>query len=114
MASPIVSRKSAHLKMTHHQYIDGIGYLVHEGPPELPLGHGGGSKNCEPSKGTKDGSEHFLQPPRGAPEMILVWVEAERAWRPPHPGRGNRLAWSTDYLSRAGWEYLQPLAKKKR
>jgi hypothetical protein len=113
MTSPFVSRSEAHQKMTHHQYMDGIGYVAHSGPPELPLGRVVSSKNCAPPPGAKDGSAHLLKPPGGHPDMIMLWVAAENAWRPTHPGKGNRLAWSTDHLMRSGWEYLGPVKKKR-
>ena len=113
MTSPFVTREHAHQKRTHHQYIDGLGYMAHEGPPELPAA-AQGAKNCVPPEGTKDGTAHLLQPPGGHPQMILLWVEAEGAWASRHPGKGNRLAWTTDHLMRAGWEYVGPFTPKKK
>ena len=112
MTDPFVSRAEAHRKMTHHQYVDGLGFLAHSGPPELPAA-AQGSKNCAPPSSTKDGSPHLLRPPGGHPDMILLWVAAENAWRSTHPGKGNRLAWTTDHLSKAGWEYVGPVKKKR-
>ena len=106
MASPLVSRSEAAAKRTHHQFVPGIGYLAHSGPPELP-GWMSGSKNCDPPAGTAEGSVHLLRPPSGGTSMEFLWVAAEKAWAPAN-GRGNRLAWPTSHLMRAGWEYDRP------
>jgi len=105
-ASPLVDRATAYKKLTQHQFIPGMGYLAHSGPPELPA-VAKGTKNCIPPAGTKDGSAHVLKPPGGAPPMRMLWIEAERAWASPKPATGNRLAWTTDHLTKAGWEYIK-------
>ena len=113
--SPFVSRKEALRKPTHHQFIKGIGYIAHSGPPELPLGSNG-AKNCEPPKNTPDKSVHVLRPPNGARDMTFVWHAADQAWAAIVPDKGNRLAWPTSHLQKAGWAYVGPidaLAKKK-
>ena len=107
MASPLVSRKVALKNRTHHQFIPGIGYLAHDGPPELPAEMSGG-KNCEPPSGSKDGSAHMIRPPNGAAPMAFLWAAGEKAWASPRPEAGNRLAWAPTHLSRAGWEYGGP------
>jgi hypothetical protein len=104
--SPIVSRATAHQKRTHHQFVAGLGYIAHEGPPELPPA-AQGTKNCQPPSGTADRSVHVMQPPGGAGTMLMVW-HADGAWGPIKPGQGNRMAWEPSHLSRAGWEYVGP------
>jgi hypothetical protein len=103
----VVEKTAAQRKKTHHQFIPGIGYIAHDGPPELPAGVNG-TKNCDPAKGTKDGSLHLLRPPNGHPPLAFEWIAAERAWESVQPERGNRLAWPADHLKRAGWEYVGP------
>ena len=105
MTMPLVSRTEAMGQRTHHQYIQGIGYLKHSGPPDMPAS-ARGNKNCAPAQGTKDDSRHLLKPPNGAPPMTLKWVAKENAWAPMNPAKGNRLAWPTSHLQRAGWEYI--------
>ena len=107
MTSPLVSREQALAKQTHHQFIKGIGYLAHAGAPDLPT-TARGSKNCSPPAGTKSGFVGLLKPPTGADPLRLVWITAEGAWASPRPDKGNRMAWSTTHLQRAGWEYIGP------
>ena len=107
MTSPIVSRERAHQKRTHHQFVPGIGYLAHDGPPELPKGCNG-TKNCAPPAGTKDGTFHIMRPSHGASPIQMIWVAAENSWASTKPEKGNRLAWTVDHLKRAGWEYVGP------
>jgi hypothetical protein len=106
-ALPIVTRAEANRKRTAHQFVAGLGYVTHSGPPELPPG-ARGNKNCMPPSGTKDGSMHLLRPPSGAEPIAFVWVTAEQAWAGTNPARGNRLAWPVTHLARAGWEYVGP------
>ncbi len=110
MTSPLVSRIEALKKPTHHQFVPGIGYLVHSGAPEIPDGAKGG-KNCKPADRTKDGSRHLLKPPGGHPPLLMAWVASEGAWSALKHGAGNRLAWTAEHLSAAGWEYLKPEPK---
>jgi len=107
MTSPLVDRKTAMAKPTHHQFIFGFGYLAHSGPPALTEHHKG-TKNTAPPARTKDGSLHRLQPPGSGAVMVMHWVEIERAWASTQPQKGNRLAWTTGHLMRAGWEYIGP------
>lgn len=108
MPSLTVSRGEALRKRTQHQFIPGLGYIAHGSAPDLPKA-ANGNKNCEPIPGTADGSIHLLRPPTGAPPLALVWIAAERAWASLKPEAGNRLAWLTGHLSRAGWEYVGPI-----
>ena len=108
-ATPIVSRKEAIKQRTRHQFVPGLGYLVHSGPPELPP-TARGTKNCAPPAGAKDGGVYMLRPPNGAPPMEMVWHGVERAWGPTRADKGNRMAWTPDHLSKAGWEYVGPKA----
>ncbi len=109
--SPLVPRSDALQKRTHHQFVRGIGYLAHSGPPELP-DTARGTKNCEPAPGTKNGSVHLMRPPTGAAPLKMVWIAKERAWASAVPDRGNRLAWSTNHLMRAGWVNAGPVPTK--
>lgn len=111
MTSPLVSRREAVKDPTRHQMIPGLGYLAHSGPPELPAATKG-EKNCAPPPGTAHGSRHVLRPPGGHSPMILSWLEGH-GWSHPH-GKGNRLAWSAEHLSRAGWEYVGPEPEARR
>jgi hypothetical protein len=101
----IVKRAVAMQSKTSHQFIRGVGYLQHADPPDIPAGVEGG-RNCSPPAGTEDGSVHVLNPSHGAPQMRLRWIAREGAWEPLKPGAGNRLAWTADHLSRAGWQYV--------
>jgi hypothetical protein len=103
----LVGRNTAFARRTHHQFIPGMGYVAHSGPPDLPP-TANGSKNCDPPANTADGSLHMLRPPGGHPPLAMVWVAAEKAWASRQPERGNRLAWPTSHLQRAGWEYIGP------
>lgn len=107
MASPLVSRSDALKKRTHHQHLRGIGYVAHTAQPELP-GSANGKKNCAPPSGTKDATHHMMKPPNGAAPIRMSWVAAEKAWA-SMTGKGNRMAWTTDHLMRAGWEYAGPV-----
>lgn len=101
----VSTRSIALRRRTHHQFVPGIGYIAHAGPPELPP-TANGRENCAPPGGTEDQSLHLLKPPGGAPPLAMVWHAGERAWGALKPEKGNRLAWSTDYLMRAGWKYV--------
>lgn len=107
MTSPLVGRSAAVQKMTHHQFVKGLGYIAHSGPPELPA-HLAGKKNCAPPAGTQNDSHHMLRPPNGAPDMVMRWIAGEQAWASLIPEKGNRLAWPVQHLQRAGWEYVGP------
>lgn len=107
-ASPLVSRATAMGKQTHHQFIKGVGFLAHSGPPDLDPVHNG-KKNCAPKAGTAAGSRHWLRPGNGAPDMVMIWIPTETAWASTKPEKGNRLAWPLEHLSRAGWEYVRPV-----
>jgi hypothetical protein len=107
-ASPLVSRAVAMGKMTHHQFIRSVGFLAHSGPPDLEPHHQG-KKNCAPKAGSANGSRHWLKPGNGHPDIVMTWVAAESAWASTKPDKGNRLAWSVEHLSRAGWEYVGPV-----
>lgn len=105
MASPLVSKSAAQRRRTHHQFVPGLGYFAHVGPPELPPGHRG-NKSCDPPAGTPDGSVHMLRPSTGIRPIPMIWHAGDRAWGPTKPGKGNRMAWPPDHLKRAGWEYI--------
>jgi hypothetical protein len=112
MGSPLVARHTAIAKQTHHQFIKGIGYLAHEGPPELPRS-ANGKKNTNPPAGTKTGFVGLLRPPTGGNPVRFVWVSPEGAWASPAM-KGNRMAWTTTYLQLAGWEYVGPADDEKK
>lgn len=113
-ASPFVSRAEAMKRPTHHQFIVGVGFLAHSAPPDLP-DDARGDKNCAPPERTQhEGSLHVLQPPGDHPPMTLIWSVEHGAWIHPVLGRGNRVAWTPDHLSKAGWEYVGPAKKAKR
>lgn len=107
MPDVIRSQQQAHKARTKHQFVPGIGYLEHSGAPDIRP-HPAGGKNCDPAPGTADGSLHTMRPPNGHPPMMMMWIAAEKAWASRQPERGNRLAWSTAHLSKAGWEYVGP------
>lgn len=104
--SLIVPRQTAQAKPTHHQFVTGLGYVRHDGPPPLPRG-AQGSKNCKPAPKTEDGSVHTLRIPGGRVVREMVWHASAQAWGPAR-GQGNRMAWSPEHLSKAGWEYVGP------
>lgn len=94
-------------KQINHQFVPGLGYVAHSGPPELPPGSNG-TASCLPKSDAADGSLHLMQPPHGHPPIAMRWVALEKAWASIQPERGNRLAWPADFLSKAGWAYLRP------
>ncbi len=100
-----IKRATAMKKQTGHQFVPGIGYIAHQDEPDVPP-HPAGGKNCAPPSVITDGSRHVLRHAGGA-EHVMRWVAAEKAWAPLRPGDGNRVAWSVDYLSRHGWEYVR-------
>lgn len=108
----VVDRAAAARRKTHHQFIPGIGYIAHSGPPTLPPGSNG-SQSCLPKGDAADGSLHLMQPPNGHPPITMKWVAVERAWESLQPERGNRLAWPHDHLMKAGWSYLRPAIAKE-
>jgi len=103
----LVPRDVAHRRKTHHQLVPGLGYVAHAGPPDLPAGCDG-KENCAPPRGTADGTIHLMRPPGGHPPLAMRWVAADQAWESLQPERGNRLAWPTSHLTKAGWAYLRP------
>jgi hypothetical protein len=106
LQSFLANRKQALASPTRHQFVPGVGYIAHAGPPPLPVG-ANGSKNCDPLEGTA-ASMHLLQPPGGHPKIAMKWLPAAKAWASPKPGKGNRLAWPAAYLQKAGWAYVGP------
>lgn len=103
----LVDGMTAHRRPTHHQMVSGLGYVAHQGPPDLPR-HARGTKNTDPPAGTLDGSLHVLQPPGEHPPMTMRWHRATKSWAALNPQQGNRLAWPTEHLKKAGWEYVGP------
>ena len=103
-----VTEQRAKSAKTRHSFVPGLGYVEHAEPPSFTP-HPDGGKNCAPPPGTKTGSEHVLRSPGGKAgiEKTFLWITAERAWEPVELG-GNRLAWTADHLSKAGWEYVGP------
>lgn len=104
-----VTERQAKSAKTKHSFVPGIGYIAQAEPPKF-LPHPEGGKNCAPPAGTNDGSRHTLRSPGGKVagiEKTFLWVAAEQAWEPSIMG-GNRLAWTADHLSKAGWEYVGP------
>jgi hypothetical protein len=110
---PLASRVEAMKRPTHHQFVPGIGYLVHSGPPDLPP-EANGKKNCLPPTGTADGSVHMLKPPTGADPIAFRWNQADQSWISTRPAKGNRLAWPASHLQRAGWEYAEAKAGSRK
>lgn len=111
---PLATRRAAMLDPTRHQFVRGLGHIPHGAEPDLPPGYPPGSANCLPPAGAADGSVHIMNPSHGAPPMRMRWLAAHQAWAPLSPEKGNRMAWTADYLSRAGWEYAGPEAAPKR
>lgn len=103
-----VTKDEALRRRTHCQYLHGQGFVDHGMPPELPE-DATGSASCMAPVGAEDGSVHVLKPPGAQPEMRMIWIAAESAWAPTVFGKGNRLAWTHDHLSRAGWRYVSAL-----
>ena len=89
---------------TNHRLIPGLGYVRGN-----PMPNGSEDANyCYPPAGTRDGSSHFLQPPKGAHKMKFVWLQQQAAWFTLNP-RSLRLAYPAEYLSSHGWRYLGSL-----
>jgi hypothetical protein len=106
-----VNRAAALKNPTHHQFIVGVGYLNHGCEPDVPASYPS-SKTCHPASDAADGSSHWLKPSHNAPPMQLIWIASHKSWRTAHPGKGNRMAWTADYLARAGWSYQKPVETK--
>lgn len=98
------TRDQAMKRRTAHQFVAGLGYVAHAEMP-VPPANAAGGQNCEPPAKAADGSRHLLKHVGGG-SRTFTWVAAERAWAPIKHGEGNRLAWTVDYLSKAGWEYV--------
>lgn len=113
MAQAIVSRSTATKDPTRHQFVKNIGFLMHDGPPELPPGYNG-TANCAPAADAPDLSVHVLQTPGDGVEIRMKWLADHRAWSSMVFGKGNRLAWTPDHLSRAGWKYVGPVDAQKK
>lgn len=99
-----VPRDSNHTKamgsMTTHSFAPGRGYWEHAQPPVV---HNAAPvvQRCDPPPGTPDGSVHLLR--YGELKLPFTWISRERAW---HRYGGHRLAYTADYLTREGWEYV--------
>lgn len=100
-------RAQALAKRAHHQFVPGLGYIAHGGPPVLPP-TAKGDKPCEPAAGSKDGSRHLLLPPNGGRQMPMLWNAAEKSWSAVRLGRGVRMAFAAAHLSKLGWAYVAP------
>lgn len=87
-----------------HAFLPGHGY-VKLGHPALPprLIKQGPLSNAAPPAGTNNGTRHELQPPMKAQPMVFTW-NAGHWFRE----KGNRIAWTPEYLAANGWSYLGP------
>lgn len=104
-----VTEHQAKNAKTKHSFVPGIGYIAQAEAPKFAP-HPAGGKNCAPPAGTANGSRYTLRSPGGKDgsiEKTFLWVAAEQAWEPEIMG-GNRLAWTVDHLSKAGWECVGP------
>ena len=101
-AQGAVTRAQALKNPTTHSFAPGVGYAHHPRPPKtnpgtMPTGL------CSPSAGTPDGSKHVLSSPGGGAKLEFTWVALHSAWA---RSGGLRMAFTADYLSRAGWTYV--------
>lgn len=87
--------------MTRHSFAPGRGYWEHDQPPILHNQGAPVAQRCDPPAGTPDGTKHTLR--FGSVDLVFTWVASERAW---HRHGGLRLAFTADYLTREGWEYI--------
>lgn len=108
----MVERNEAIARRTHCQYVHGQGFLDHGAPPALPA-DASGTANCVPDDGAQNGSVHIMRTPGGT-EMNMIWHADEGAWGATVLGKGNRLAWTPEHLSKAGWEYLRPIDEVRK
>lgn len=88
------------------------GKYVRMGKPLLPGRKERPASACEPPAGVRDGSWHMVQPPKGAPLMIMVWSVGRRDWSPLLPGKGKRLAFTSEYLAAHGWTYSRGITSQ--
>ena len=100
---PVVKQSVAAKKPTHHQFVPGMGYVVHSGEAKIPSPVKKG-KNCAPPAGTKTGAIFDLIPPTGGKPVRMAWNATHRCWLSPRPAQSTRTAFSPEFLSRAGWE----------
>lgn len=88
-----------------HSFRPGTGYVDHGREPELA----NSVKNaapCAPVGPSLPGTIHVLKPAGGG-TIEMRWTG--KFWESPHsPSKGNRIAFTPDYLGRAGWSYLKP------
>lgn len=94
------SRGRAHRSPTTHAFVPGVGYIEFASPPVANPGSAP-AHLANPPKGTPDGSYHFLIVPGGGRRLVFRWTSGH-AWS---RAGGKRLAFTADYLSRAGWVY---------
>ena len=102
-----VDRATALASPTAHRFVPGAGYLRCPPLPRSQVGMGSVGR-ADPPVDAKDGSVHVLVSP-GGPVLEFVWMVRHRAWA--RPG-GWRMAFTADYLSRAGWVYKSTAVKE--
>ena len=100
-------RATALASPTTHRFVPGAGYLRCSPLPRPKMGADSVGR-ADPPVDVKDGSVHMLVSP-GAPVLEFVWMARHRAWA--RPG-GWRMAFTADYLSRAGWVYKPAVIKE--
>ena len=99
----IVDRNRAMGAQIRHSFIPLVGYVAHgEEPPVNNIGLS--TTACDPPHDIKDGDHCLLRSAAGI-VVEMTWVGAERAWAPLNIAQGNRLAWTAEHLSRAGWKF---------
>lgn len=108
MTIALSTRAAAEKDPARHQFVMGVGYVRHPGPPPVrtPVA---AKKDCSPPAGTADGAKHVLKrSPDGEP-VTFAWHAANGSWRPvttTHFLKGARMAFQPDYLASIGWEYV--------
>lgn len=85
----------------HHQKMRGGPYLDLGCEPEIPPGIKPLAPVMPPA-GTPELSRHELVARGGAP-IMMRWVDGR--WMPKDAHAGNRMAFTPEYLGRAGWAY---------
>lgn len=103
-----VSEVEAHKDRMSHAYKHGLGYL-HVGKLPVPKQAAYAPSACEPPAPSASETKHFLSPPLNAPAIGMIWYSDKKEWTPLHPGNGNRVGFTSEYLAAHGWTYLGPM-----
>lgn len=102
------SKEAAEKSPTTHRLVLGRGYVNIGKEPAIKEIDKKEQRNCAPPPNTLNATTHLLSPPGNGTPVIMRWLSMQKAWASILPFQGNRMAWTADYLSRAGWAYMRP------